>query len=71
MSDPIDFDWAAVLAAAEAFRQSPEGRAQAKKFLDSLPDAELSFGPMTRLATDGDFMLDEMGIRPEGYESGN
>lgn len=43
----------------------------AHEYVDALPDAELTFGPMTRLATDGDFMLDEMGIRPEGYEAPN
>ena len=43
----------------------------AHEYVDALPDAELTFGPMTRLATDADYLLDELGIRPEGFEAPN
>ncbi len=43
----------------------------ASEYAAALPDAELTFSPGTRLATDSDFWLDETGIRPEGFELPN
>lgn len=43
----------------------------AREYVSALPDAELTFGPMTRLATDADFLLDELGISRDGFETPN